>query len=136
MEIKDIYGNICPTLYTLSLISGKWRLPILWKLYMHPTLRFNTLKKEVTGITNMVLTQCLQDFEAHNIVTRIQYNEIPPRVEYALTDSGIALIHILESLENWGNQQLLSQNHPLIISQREHPINQNGNNIKDYPPIG
>ena len=51
MNIKDIYGNDCPTLYALSLISGKWRLPILWKLYEYKTLRFNALKKEVTGIT-------------------------------------------------------------------------------------
>lgn len=106
MEIKDIYGNECGTLYTLRLISGKWRLPILWKLYDHKILRFNALKKEVTGITNMMLTQCLQDFEEHNLISRIQYKEIPPRVEYTLTSDGIALILLLKQLHEWGNLQL------------------------------
>ena len=79
MNIKDIYGNDCPTLYTLSLISGKWRLPILWKIYEFKTIRFNALKKEVYGITNIMLTKCLQEFEKNNVVKRTQYEEIPPR---------------------------------------------------------
>lgn len=106
MNIKDIYGNDCPTLYALSLISGKWRLPILWKLYDYKTLRFNALKKEVTGITNMMLTQCLQDFESHKIVSRIQYEEIPPRVEYTLTEDGKTLVLLLKQLHKWGSLQL------------------------------
>ena len=106
MNITDIYGNKCPTLYTLSLISGKWRLPILWKLSVAETLRFNELKRQVTGITNMMLTESLKDFEMHNIVKRIQYNEIPPRVEYSLTENGQELVSILQDLHKWGQAQI------------------------------
>lgn len=106
MNIKDIYGNDCGTLYTLSLISGKWRLPILWKIYDYKLIRFNTLKKEIIGISNMMLTQCLKDFELHNIITRIQYEEIPPRVEYKLTENGTALVLLLSQIHTWGNLQL------------------------------
>lgn len=109
MNIKDIYGRDCPTLYTLSLISGKWRLPILWKIYEHKVLRFHELKKEVTGITNMMLTQCLQDFEAHHIVQRIQYDEIPPKVEYCLTSSGIELVEILKVVNAWGEKYWMKE---------------------------
>lgn len=110
MNIKDIYGNDCPTLYTLSLISGKWRLPILWKLYEFKTLRFNALKREVCGITNIMLTQCLQDFEEHNLIKRTQYAEIPPKVEYSLTIDGIKLVSILKELHEWGKIQLEKNN--------------------------
>lgn len=106
MNITDIYGNKCPTLFTISLISGKWRLPILWKLSDNKTLRFNELKRQVTGITNMMLTECLKDFETHNIVQRIQYNEIPPRVEYSLTANGKELVSILQDLHKWGQVQM------------------------------
>lgn len=106
MQIIDIYGKPCPTLYALSLISGKWRLPILWKLDQHSSLRFNALKREIPGITNMMLTQCLQDFEAHNLVKRTQYEEIPPHVDYTLTPNGQELLTILKHLHQWGASQL------------------------------
>lgn len=106
MNIKDIYGNDCATIYVLSLVSGKWRLPILWKLYDHKTLRFNEIKREVTGITNMVLTQCLKDFESKNLISRVQYETIPPKVEYSLTEDGLELIRLLQQLEKWGQEQL------------------------------
>lgn len=104
MNTKDIYGNNCPTLYTLSLISGKWRMPIIWKLYQCKVLRFNELKKEVTGITNMMLTQCLQDFEKNQIIQRVQYDEIPPKVEYRLTPAGIELVEVLKVINTWGEK--------------------------------
>lgn len=107
MNIKDIYGNDCATLYTLSLVSGKWRLPILWQLYKNKVLRFNELKKEVIGISNIVLTQCLKEFELNKIVNRTQYDVIPPKVEYSLTEEGIKLILLLEQLDSWGKGQLI-----------------------------
>ena len=106
MQIIDIYGNPCPTLYVLSLISGKWRLPILLKLDQHQALRFNALKKEIPGITNMMLTQCLQDFEAHQLILRTQYEEIPPHVEYSLTPTGKELLVLLKQLHEWGTLHL------------------------------
>lgn len=115
MNIKDIYGNDCPTLYTLSLISGKWRLPILWKIYEFKTIRFNALKKEVYGITNIMLTKCLQEFEKNNVVKRTQYEEIPPRVEYSLTENGVNLLLLLTKLNEWGKNNM-SEVYPKSIN--------------------
>lgn len=113
MNIKDIYGNDCPTLYTLKLLSGKWRLPILWKINQFETLRYNELKREVTGITNMVLTQCLQELEAAHIILRRQYQEIPPRVEYSLTEDGKLLVENLDNIKAWGTMQF--EKHPDVL---------------------
>ncbi|HEX3022190.1 MAG TPA: helix-turn-helix domain-containing protein [Lachnospiraceae bacterium] len=104
MNIKDIYGNNCPTLFVLTLLGGKWRLPILWKLSEHEVLRYNELKREVKGITSMVLTQCLQELESVHIINRKQYEEIPPRVEYSLTEEGEQLVANLNSIRDWGSE--------------------------------
>jgi DNA-binding HxlR family transcriptional regulator len=67
-------------------------------------LRYNELKRNIEGITNMVLTQSLKELESDGIVNRKQYMEIPPRVEYSLTDSGKELIPALKALANWGKK--------------------------------
>ena len=117
MNIKDIYGNDCPTLYVLKLISGKWRIPILWKIDEFGTLRYNELKREVIGITSMVLTQCLQELEATHIILRKQYQEIPPHVEYSLTDEGRQLVRNLDKIKDWGTMMFVR--HPDIIKTTE-----------------
>lgn len=94
----------CPLTYALELIGGKWRLPIIWALSQHGVLRYNELRRNITGITNMMLTLSLKELEAYAIVRRVQYNEIPPRVEYSLTAHGEALIPALLSLARWGKQ--------------------------------
>ena len=106
MKNKPIYNNNyekCPLTLALSLIGGKWRLPIIWALSVNGTLRYNALKKNIEGITNMMLTQSLKELEANEIVYREQYNEIPPRVEYSLTDNGLKLIPALKALAQWGS---------------------------------
>lgn len=117
MNIKDIYGNDCPTLYVLKLISGKWRIPIIWKINDFETIRYNELKREVMGITSMVLTQCLQELEASHIILRRQYQEIPPRVEYSLTDEGRQLVQNLDMIKDWGT--MMFENHPDILKSNE-----------------
>lgn len=112
--MKDIYGNDCPTLYVLKLISGKWRIPIIWKINEFETIRYNELKREVIGITSMVLTQCLQELEASHIILRRQYQEIPLRVEYSLTDEGRQLVQNLDRIKDWGT--MMFENHPDILS--------------------
>ncbi|WP_105614660.1 winged helix-turn-helix transcriptional regulator [Vallitalea okinawensis] len=103
------YKNICPLTYALDLISGKWRLPIIWALSQNHTLRYNELKRKIEGITNMMLSQSLKEMESYGIVHRKQYMEIPPRVEYSLTEEGKDLIPALESLAKWG--KLMKNNH-------------------------
>lgn len=67
-------------------------------------MRYNQLKKEIQGITNMMLTQSLKELESYGIVYRKQFMEIPPRVEYSLTDIGENLIPALKALADWGNK--------------------------------
>ena len=96
--------SICPLTYALDIIGGKWRLPIIWALSQNDTIRYNELKRKVSGITNMMLSQSLKEMEAYGLVKRQQFMEIPPRVEYSLTESGKDLIPALVSLAKWGKQ--------------------------------
>jgi DNA-binding HxlR family transcriptional regulator len=102
----------CPLTFALTLIGSKWRLPIIWALWKNKTLRYNELKRHVDGITNMVLSQSLKEMENQGIVVRKQFLEIPPRVEYSLTEAGEALIPSLELLAKWGKaMQVMVKNH-------------------------
>lgn len=96
--------NTCSLNYALKLISSKWKLPIIWALSQNKKLRYNELRREVSGITNMMLAQSLKELESQGIVLRIQYMEIPPRVEYSLGESGQELIDALSSLAKWGKR--------------------------------
>ncbi|MDK2919183.1 MAG: hypothetical protein PWQ37_1916 [Candidatus Petromonas sp.] len=107
MNDKALYKNRldnCPLTFALNLIGGKWRLPIIWALSKNGTMRYNELKRSIDGITNMMLTQSLKELELHGIINRKQFMEIPPRVEYSLTDNGKNLIPVLKALADWGNQ--------------------------------
>ena len=101
--------SICPLTHALNLIGGKWRLPIIWALSQNDTLRYNELKRKVDGITNMMLSQSLKEMESNGIVNRKQFMEIPPRVEYSLTDAGRDLIPALKSLAKWGKRMQNNQ---------------------------
>lgn len=92
----------CPLTHALSLIGGKWRLAIIWAIHQRGTVRYNELKRAVEGVTNMMLTQALKDLEQQKIITRVQYLEVPPRVEYSLTKEGQDLIPALKALATWG----------------------------------
>jgi len=94
----------CPMTYTLNLIGGKWRLQVIWALSQNGTMRYNELRRAVEGITNMMLTKCLKELEAYEVVKRVQYMEVPPRVEYSLTENGEKLIPALKALANWGKE--------------------------------
>ncbi len=96
----------CPILHEFRRIGGKWKLPILWHLAEKDALRYNELKRSVRGVTNMMLTKCLRELEEFGLVHRKQYNEIPPRVEYSLTESGKKLLPALEALYAWGREHL------------------------------
>lgn len=107
MNPKTLYNNKyenCPLTFALSLIGGKWRLPIIWALSQNGNMRYNELKKSIDGITNMMLTQSLKDLELFGIINREQFLEIPPRVEYSLTDKGKNLIPALKALAHWGKE--------------------------------
>lgn len=101
-----VYATKCPVLYALEVIGGKWKLPVLWHLSAQGTVRYNQLKRSVYGITGMMLTKCLKELEEDGLVLRVQYQEIPPKVEYSLTERGKKLLPALKKLYAWGEEQL------------------------------
>jgi len=97
----------CPIIYALDIIGQKWKIPIMWHLAEQESIRYNELKRSVPGITNIMLTKSLQELEAHQLVNRVQYNAIPPKVEYSLTERGKSLLPVLNNLHVWGEEQIL-----------------------------
>ena len=93
----------CPVEVTMGLIGDRWKILIVRDL-LTGTKRFGELKKSVTGITQKVLTSHLRDMEASGLVKRKVYAEVPPRVEYSLTKTGLSLKPILDSMVKWGNE--------------------------------
>lgn len=101
MKTKDELPD-CPVATTVSLIGSKWKLLIIRNLLTRPW-RFNELKKDLDGISQKVLTDSLRSMEEDGIVTRTVYAEVPPRVEYALSELGESLRPILAAMFAWGN---------------------------------
>ena len=91
----------CPVATTVQMIGSKWKLLIMRNLLARPW-RFNELKKDLAGISQKVLTDSLRSMEADGIITRTVYPEVPPRVEYALSELGESMRPILKALEVWG----------------------------------
>lgn len=92
----------CPVATTVALIGSKWKLLIIRNLLERPW-RFNELKKDLEGISQKVLTDSLRSMEADGLITRTVFPEVPPRVEYALSDLGRSLKPVLDSMVEWGN---------------------------------
>ena len=92
----------CPVATTVQLIGNKWKLLILRNLRMRPW-RFNELQKSLDGISQKVLTENLRSMEADGIIVRTVYAEVPPRVEYSLSELGDTMRPILDAIEKWGN---------------------------------
>ena len=90
----------CPVATTVQMIGSKWKLLIMRNLLARPW-RFNELKKDLEGISQKVLTDSLRSMEADGIITRTVYPEVPPRVEYALSELGESMRPILAAMEQW-----------------------------------
>jgi DNA-binding HxlR family transcriptional regulator len=90
---------------TLAVLSGKWKVVILWKLY-RGTTRFNELRRSIGGVSQHVLAAQLRELEADGVLTRKVFAEVPPRVEYTLTPHGRALGEVLRALSDWGHAHL------------------------------
>lgn len=98
--------KLCPIRYSLNIVGGKWKLPIICLLAGDVPVRYGVLKKRLGNITNMMLAQSLKELEAEGMINRKQYNEIPPKVEYSLTDEAKKLIGILQLFAGWGIEQI------------------------------
>ena len=93
----------CPVAITVQMIGSKWKLLIMRNLLARPW-RFNELKKDLEGISQKVLTDSLRSMEADGIITRTVYPEVPPRVEYALSELGESMRPIMDAMEIWGTE--------------------------------
>lgn len=91
----------CPVATTVSLIGSKWKLLIMRNLLKRPW-RFNELQKSLDGISQKVLTESLRSMEKDGIIVRKVYDEVPPHVEYALSELGASMRPIIFSMEQWG----------------------------------
>lgn len=101
---EEVIGSdmLCPIKYVLDIISGKWKLPILCMLASGRTIRYNSMRRRLNGITNVMLSKSLKELQDENMIHREQYNEIPPKVEYSLTEKGRSIIPTLLKLAKWG----------------------------------
>ena len=95
----------CPLEYALDIIGGKWKLKIIWIIFTYKVIRFNHLKRELPGITDLMLSKILKTLINNNIVKRTQFNEIPPHVEYSLTENGLKLVESLSNIRQWVQNQ-------------------------------
>jgi DNA-binding HxlR family transcriptional regulator len=91
-----------PLQYALAEVGGKWKLRILWALRDGDSLRYGDIKKQISAITDMMLSQSLRELTASGLVLRQQYQQIPPKVEYRMTPAGAELVPAMELLCAWG----------------------------------
>lgn len=102
IDFESRFGK-CPMYYTMSVVEGKWKWIILWEIYLADVIRYNKLREELRPIAHKTLSNQLKELEASNLIHREQYNEVPPKVEYSLTDEGKTLIPILDIMYQWGD---------------------------------
>lgn len=104
MKHDEKDGLNCPINYTLSILGGKWKWAILWLICSNGEIRYGRLKEKLPSIAHKTLSQQLKELEINDLIHREQYNQVPPKVEYTLTDKGKTLIPILELMSQWGNK--------------------------------
>ncbi|MGN0657974.1 MAG: winged helix-turn-helix transcriptional regulator [Emergencia sp.] len=96
----------CPVKKLLDIFSGKWHIRIIFELTKTDSIRFGQLKRQIGGITSTMLANTLKELEQNGVIVREQFNEIPPHVEYSLSDSGRELYPIFYEMALWGSRYL------------------------------
>lgn len=96
----------CPVEFAVNVIGGKWKILIMYHLLNNDMVRFNELQKLLSTVTHRTLTRQLRELEEDGLVNRVAFAQMPPRVEYSLTDKGKSLTPILLQLQNWGLQHM------------------------------
>ena len=99
----------CPVTATMQVLGGKWKPILINAIYLTAPARFGELKRSVKGITQSMLTQQLRELEEDGIISRKIYAEIPPRVEYTLTEFGLTLSPIMLSMAEWGKEYRINK---------------------------
>lgn len=99
----------CPVEATLDLIGGAWKGVILYHLMNGHVLRFNEMRRRLNGVTQRMLTKQLRELERSGLIVRTVYAEVPPRVEYRLSERGKSLRPVIRTLQAWGESYLVEQ---------------------------
>jgi DNA-binding HxlR family transcriptional regulator len=99
----------CPVEATLDMIGGKWKSIVLYHLMVDGTLRFNQLRRKAGDVTQRMLTKQLRELEESGLIYRHVYAQVPPKVEYSLTEKGRSLRPVLMALKQWGEEHLLGE---------------------------
>ncbi len=109
-ELKPINSiKDTPFGYTLSLISGKWKMVILYWLIESQPIRFNEMQRLIGSITYKTLSVQLKELENDGLIIRKEYPQIPPKVEYSLSEKGLSLYPILDAMCKWGEKNMYSK---------------------------
>ena len=111
-EVKKTFifdENNCPVTATMKVLGGKWKPILINAIYFTSPARFGELKRSVIGITQSMLTQQLRELEEDGIISRKVYAEIPPKVEYTLTEFGLTLSPIILTMAKWGEEFKLNK---------------------------
>lgn len=111
MENKELLEEnldriTCPMEHTMKLIAGKWKLVILWHIYDNKIIRYGELKRCLNNITHKMLSNKLKELVSDDIIHKEIYPQIPPKVEYSLTEHGKSLIPIIDMMFEWGEKSI------------------------------
>ena len=109
MAIKK-QKSICPIKYILAVFGGKWKLPTICIIANGKKVRYGQIKRGLGSITNMMLSKTLKELEKDGVIYRKQYNEVPPHVEYTLSDAGKTILPVLDEMGNWAIKQMKKKN--------------------------
>ena len=104
--MNDKIVNVKPFAYAMSLIGGKWKMHILFWLWKLEVLRYGELKKHLDTVSHKVLSSQLKELEADGIIIRTEYPQVPPKVEYRLTERGKSLMPLLHTICKWGEDHI------------------------------
>ena len=102
LKERILLSHDCNVETALEILVGKWKPVILYHILENGTLRFSGLQRLIPDVTKKILTSQLRELEYHNIITRKIYAQVPPKVEYSMTEYGKGLMPLLESMHNWG----------------------------------
>lgn len=104
--------NMCPLRYLTQTFGGKWKMPIICILADQKPKRYSVIKRRLGDITNMMLAQSLKELEADGLVNRRQFNEVPPHVEYSLTEKGKGVLPVLTAAAQWALSEMSDEGIP------------------------
>ena len=120
---KNIKKDICVLDFAFQRIGGKYKGRILWALSKHTVMRYGELSREISDISTKMLTQTLRELEMDNLIHREMYPQVPPKVEYSLTETGKELIPFIKYLVDWGYKKMAkARSLPVFAQSFDTPL--------------